>query len=242
MKTLMINCLRILGLLIVIGLASCSDNDGDRVLGTSDTANGIWEGTVTVDGDDTFKFTALLYNGRFMAFNSDSFDFMLDGDYTVRSNDISGKIKTYDLDDQLEVGVATGETVTISGTVDEQKSIALTFSTSEGATGTISLTFNAAYNRSSSLSLIAGTWLSIGLTITVDDDGSVEGQDDDGCIFSGDISILDSEHNLYKTKVSVESCGEINGSYTGFATLPSSDTAVIAASNSDYFLLVPFIR
>jgi hypothetical protein len=225
---------------VILGLAGCGGSDGES--GSSLSANGLWEGTFTEAGVGTYAVGSLFYNGRIIAISEDA-GAIYDGNYTVSGSTISGTVKAY----QINGGQLA--TATLSGTVSEQNSISLTFSTSYGSTGSMSLSFNSIYNRNSSLSSVEGSWnytsSSYSLAATVQNDGSFFGQDSDGCVLSGDIGLLDTEHNLYSTTLSVAACGALNGNYTGFSGLlddvTANDTLQVAVSNSNY-IIVRYIR
>ena len=246
MKAIMKKCVTILGLLVIVSLASCSDG------GTSSSvsANGIWGGTVTVDGDDTFPTHGLLYDGEIFLIGTPVI-FTLAGNYSVRGNNIFGEITLYEVDEGhgAHSGLATGEEVVLSGTVNEQDSISVTFNTSEGNTGSMFFAFDPSYNRPSSLVFTAGMWSTLddSLTITVEYDGSFVGQDSDGCALNGKITILDAAHNLYRVNVSISSCGDRNDSYTGFSSIISDsstndESMVMTIYNGKYNFLYQFKR
>lgn len=162
----------------------------------------------------------------------------------MNGSSMTGTVTAYRIDGGV---FATAE---LSGTVSEQGSITATFRTSYNSTGSISLAFNDIYNRDSSLALTAGVWSysdgTDSLSVTVGDDGAFFGQDSDGCVISGRLSILDAAYNLYDVDVQVATCGSLNGSYHGFAgfldeTAPN-DTLQFAVSNSNYVILYPLTR
>lgn len=240
MNIIIRNSLRILGLVVIVGLTSCGgggDGGGDES-SASVSANGFWEGSFTEDGEGTFHVEGLLYNGRIIAV-SESAGVVYDGSYTLSGNNLSGNLTVYRISGSV-IGTAT-----ISGTVTEKSSISASFSTSVGSKGTISLSFNSLYNRDSSLSLIAGFWdstIGAALTIVIENDGTFFGQDSDGCVLSGEISILDAEYNLYDVNLSVASCGVSNGSYDGFATLLTDNILEVVVSNKHYLVFNPLVR
>ena len=231
----------VLGFFILFGLIACGGGGDDSGQITNSSANGLWEGTFTENGVGTFDVSGLLYNGRIIAI-SESAGTIYDGNYLVKGNNITGSVTVYEINGGP---VATAE---ISGSVSEQDSISVSFDTSYGTSGTMTLFFNSIYNRTSSLSLVAGSWNytdgAYSLTITVQNDGSIFGQDSAGCVVSGTIGLLDASHNLYSMNVSITSCGMLNGSYTGFAGLfddiNTNDFLQVAVSNSNFILLQPF--
>ena len=242
MNSILSNSLRILGLVVIVSLTSCGGGGGgggdEDESSASVSANGLWEGSFTEVGVGTFNVGGLLYNGRIIAI-SESAGVIYDGSYTVSGNNLSGNVIMYYIN-----GSAFG-TATLSGTVTEQSSISASYSASTGSTGTISLSFDSNYNRDSSLSLIAGFWDSISgtaLTIVIQDDGTFFGQDSDGCVFDGEVSILDTKYNLYDVDLLAASCGVFNGSYTGFATLLSTIVLEVVISNDNYIIFKQFVR
>lgn len=230
----------------ILLLAACGGGGGgggSNVTTANASANGYWEGTFTETGLGTFDVSGLLYNGRIIAI-SESAGAIYDGSYTVSGGNISGDVTAY------QINGGPFATATISGTVTEQGSISVSFNTSYGSSGTMALSFDSIYNRTSSLSKVTGIWNytsgTYSLTITVQNDGAFTGQDTDGCVVSGAIGILDTAHNLYSMNTSIASCGVLNGSYTGFSALLDSitadDTLQVAVSNSNFILLQPFAR
>jgi len=228
---------------VLFGLVACGgdggDGEGSGETTTNVSANGLWEGSFTEDGVGTFDISALLYNGRIIAI-SESAETIYDGSYTVSDNNISGSLRI----------IGWPFVTTFSGTVTEQESMSLSFDTSYGTRGTVSLSFNDIYNRKSSLALVEGTWNytsdDYSITITVQSDGTYWGQDSEGCVISGSIGLLDTSHNLYDVNTLIESCGETNGSYTGFSFLidnvATNDTLQGVVSNSNDIILFQFTK
>lgn len=259
MKNMVKYCLHVIGVLAVISLMSCGGGGGDDDDSSpSLSANGIWSGSITIDGEGTRNITALLHNGTVKAY-SPSHDLMLAGDYSVRDDDITLNLDIYDGSQSGSIsnlhndfGQSINETMTASGTLTEQASISVTFSSTNGLTGTIYVTFDEIYNRDSSLSLIAGNYVTNpgAFRFTIDDDGSFYGEDDfntnhnypDPCVFSGVISILNSDYNLYDTDATVDSCDppidSIDGTYSGFTYLDKNSTLHMMLSNAKTFLYI----
>lgn len=224
-------------------LSGCGGGGGSGGSGTAVSANGLWQGTFTENGIDTFDLHALLYNGRIIAI-SEAAGIIYDGRYSMDGNRITGSVTAY----QIGGGVYTK--TNLSGTVSAQNQITASFSTDLGTTGTINLVFDEIYNRDSSLGLVADVWYySDGidsLAINVENDGTFVGQSSDGCILSGRLSILDPAYNLYGVEVTVTNCGYLNGSYDGFAglmddTMPN-DTLLVAVSNMNYVIIYSLSR
>lgn len=229
MNNLLKISLSIFWLFAFMSLTSCSDNGSDGS-GPSDPANGIWSGTFAETDGGTYEITAYLYDGRIIIFGR-GFD-GFDGNYLINGEDISadGNLYTYVHD------IPPRYPATLSGTILARDSISATLSDSEGKTGSVSLNYDAIlYNRSSSLSLLVGSWKISGITVTIDENGEISGQESPGCIVKGSINILNSSHNLYGVDFIID-CGHSQpGRVTGLSALLDSDTLQVAASNNLYF-------
>lgn len=107
-------------------------------------------------------------------------------------------------------------------------------------TGTFKLTYNALYDRDSSLATIAGNFREPnGTVVSVDASGNIFSQDaTTGCVVNGKASIIDSRYNAYDIQYTFSSCiGELtvlNGvTFTGLGTLDNTavpEQAVIAVT------------
>ena len=123
-------------------------------------------------------------------------------------------------------------TVSLDGEVTERDGM---FGTYEGddAEGRFALTYSAGYEDGSSLEQLSGIWsyseASSGggvytLTLEVDEIGTLFATDTAGCIFSGQLAIIDDRYALYRAEISVAKCGAVNGQYAGLAFI--SDTGI----------------
>jgi len=106
---------------------------------------------------------------------------------------------------------STSATGTLTGTVSQRASLMLT------ATGTTSLggalpaetttfTFSSLYMNPSSLAAIAGNYDDGGPTMTVDANGAIFEQDPNGCVLSGQVSIIDASYNAYGIQLTFANC------------------------------------
>lgn len=113
--------------------------------------------------------------------------------------------------------VATGN---MSGTISERNRISGSYTVSTGERGSLNLFYNSIYERDSSLSLMAGTWIDADQdTFAVDAQGEIFGQDSIGCVYTGRVSIINRDFNAYRVQLNVSSCGTFNGSYSGLGIL-----------------------
>lgn len=116
----------------------------------------------------------------------------------------------------------TSSTATLSGSVMERSSIAITAtgtSSSGLALGTSTTTaqFDALYNMDSSLSTISGSWTgSTGNVLTVGAGGQLVTTDSStGCTLSGQVSIIDSAYNAYAATGMISNCSASSSALDG---------------------------
>jgi hypothetical protein len=129
---------------------------------------------------------------------------------------------------------STHGTGSVSGPLQERTSMTLTttFKTDAGSTsnGTLDLTFDSQYNRSSALTTISGNFVNpkSGAVVTVSSNGTVFSQDAaSGCVLNGTVSIINASYNAYRVQFSYASCtgasAALNGvQFSGLATLENS--------------------
>jgi hypothetical protein len=120
---------------------------------------------------------------------------------------------------------STVSTLDISGFVVERESIEGDWSLVSGETGNYWLLFDSVYFKDSSLDLTAGAWTIVDDTgaetgtLTIEVDGSLSGQDITGCLYSGNLAIIDTQYDVYDVSVTISNCGGADGVYTGFGAL-----------------------
>ncbi|MBT8083287.1 MAG: hypothetical protein KJO56_12755 [Gammaproteobacteria bacterium] len=120
-----------------------------------------------------------------------------------------------------------------TGTVVERSTFSGSFSFSTGESGTIAMDYDPIYDRDSSLDKLSGTW-DQGLGImTVDPNGSFFEQDQFGCVYDGQISIIDATFNAYSLTMTVSNCALENGDYGGLGVLAD----LIADGDEDLFVV-----
>lgn len=84
----------------------------------------------------------------------------------------------------------------------------------------IALGYNESYLRPASLEVLAGVYTAsedngYTLTVTVHDDGSLDGADTNGCVLIGSVSVPDSTKNFYRAVADASTCGSLDGHYEG---------------------------
>ena len=206
-------------------------------------ANGIYDSLESIDlaAEEPVARGGLvvLHDGRMIggsvSLETLTFTFFT-GTYTVDGNSFSAVV------DGAEVFIffpSYFEDREYSGTVEEQAS--LTLVSGDGEAGELSLPYQTIHDRPSFLSMWEGVWVAMDegvstATMTVDAGGALFWQDRDGCSANGNLAILDADRNLYGLELTVESCDDRDGAYTGFAYFhgegdsANSDAILIAAT------------
>ena len=121
-----------------------------------------------------------------------------------------------------------------------------------GDFGDYDITYDSIYARPSSLSLVEGQWSTPSptggtgsLDLFVGAAGDFSGSDD-GCSYSGNISLIDTNFNAYRIEIQVSTCGGITGEYSGLGYLSddttSNDTFSISVANDVISLWAIFDR
>jgi hypothetical protein len=192
---------------------------------------GIWRGNDSISG---FRVVGIVdESGDFQFIRTDNVQ------YTGMASVSATNSVSADFEGFTPVGYqfsdgSTHGTGTVSGPLQERTSLTLTttFKTDKGATsnGTLDLTFDTQYNRSASLTTIAGNFLNPqnGAVVTVSSNGSVFSQDvNSGCVLNGTVSVIDPSHNVYKVQFSYASCtgqsAQLNAvQFSGLATLDNA--------------------
>jgi hypothetical protein len=212
-------------------LAGCGGSTvGNNPGSTNATPGGIWRGNESVSG---LQVVGLVdENGNFNFVRADGVQYV--GGATVSGTSLKANVegivpRGYQFPDGS--GHGTG---TISGTIQARQSLAAntSFKTDAGntSTGTLNLTFDAVYNRTSSLTTLSGNFTVAGtsVVVTVGSNGSLFSQDPaSGCVLNGNASIINATYNLYKIQFDYASCvgqaAAFNGvQFSGMATLDST--------------------
>ena len=123
----------------------------------------------------------------------------------------------------------------LSGTVVERQSLTLDAacraSPEQSVETTLTLDYDARYERGSSLDMIAGNYsYEISNIPNIAADGAIFGQDGvTGCIASGQVNLIDGEFNAYDIELRFESCTNIDNALnfkTFFGRAMLDDTEV----------------
>lgn len=257
---------KFISVLTLLSISACGGSSGGSptmrpapVQVDADPA-GFWTGTL--ENEDT-TFEELVgfstSDGRFTLISVDTFGpdtfAQYIGNLTVDESAISGSGKAYAEPGATWSNGAAVVNVTLTAFVDEQNTLSGSLENSLGETITFELDYDPEYERTSSISLLEGTWyvyndmLNPTLTLTVRADGSFSGQNGVSCQSIGQVSLIDAEFNIYAWDVTISGCA-IFGDYSGFAVLgdagdpanPQDDLLLVSISNAVRALLLPLER
>jgi hypothetical protein len=158
------------------------------------------------------------------------------GTLSVNGNAVSAQFTGYA---PLGFGFPDGTTRgtgSLTGTVQARSTVTAssTFQTSAGNSNTnaINLTYEAGYERDSSLATIAGNFtdLATGAIVNIDSGGVAFSQNpDSGCVLNGNVSIINAQFNAYRVQYSYSNCQGVdailNGTtFRGLAALDNTDS------------------
>jgi hypothetical protein len=197
---------------------------------TNASHGGIWRGTESVSG---LAIVGLIdESGELHFIRTDGTQYV--GQATTSGSAVSANIEGFTQFGYQFPDGATHGIGSVSGSITARSSMNLTtqFQTDKGASssGSLNLTFDAAYNRASSLATISGNYADGSDTITVSSNGAIFEQDPNtGCVVNGTVSIINASYNAYRVKYSFANCvgqyAVLNGlQFSGLGMLDNSQT------------------
>ncbi|MDM4771985.1 hypothetical protein [Solimonas sp. SE-A11] len=256
-------------LLALSGLTACGsqmdsiDNPDTRPV--SQAPAGIYEGRLSSTKTGVTQDVVAFLDSdkkRFLVFTEDG-KLVAGGLYTATSPSLSWTAKVYRKVITTTKDPVTGADVTTTSTdvttlqgqggFEPEKSIQLTYTTSDNDFGSLTLAYSKLrYEQRSNLASLAGIWGiedEFGLATTrytISQDGQITGSDDKTkCTYQGSLTIIDLHYNLYRLSLS-ELCGNTTISTIGLATLnqaPNTTETIqgvaIASDSAVAFLLDP---
>jgi hypothetical protein len=217
--------------------------------GSTPSPNGIYSGSLT--GGDTLLNggeKAIVYDGRLMIISMPGqIQQLFNIPMTVSgTNFTSNTAEVY-----AGTGISPNTELSVTGSFVQEASLSATYlantvlNSSGNPTvytnGGINLTFDApTYEKGASNAMVSGNWAGdraylLETRLTFNTDGTITGDDDQGCSYSGSYSIPDSSVNVYR--VSLENLGGCTttklDTFSGFAWLEgaSNNTLVLMVSS-----------
>ena len=219
--------LRYVMAVIVIVLAGCGGGGGG---GSDDGASiaGMWSGTVMSTNGQTTEVLGVVSSENEMRLFASTLDIQYAGKVSVRGDQGSGTLRGYISDDLFYNDQPVAD-FDVSFTVVEGVSIQGQYVT-QGDRGSFALRYSPGAERQSSLLDLVGTWGGYNLDsewveATIDNSGQISVLFSSGCEANGMVSLPSYDWSIYNATVSVTSCGEFNGSYSGLMHLREAFTS-----------------
>lgn len=252
--------------ILIVTLAACGGGGSEApapILPAPDpdaSVGGVWHGTSTNSFQPgVIQFDALiLENGQGRLFDENFVNYEID--VSSDGDEFSGTVRVYAYPPMLFPGGATVLDGTITGTIDERNMMDGTW-TASGETGDFSMAYDApGYEIDVTLAGVVGTWTftpilpppgMFSVTVTIDADGSVNGQDSQGCVYSGtltDPAFQDDQFNglLLDWEITATGNCTIFGNYSGQAGLiedaTDPDVLLISVDDDAMSISFPFVR
>ena len=215
----------------VVLLSGCGGGGGggDGSAPSSQSLGGVWLGTASpIGGGGSIEMVGIISEAGELHFLS-SIEIDI-GNVTTSGNTFSGSVTAY----------TTGSTIdgTVSGTFTPRSSFSGTGVFNGVPTSNFAFTYDDSYERSSSLSKISGTYSdttgSYTETYTIGTDGALTGSDTDGCVYNGQVSIIDASYNAYDIVLTASNCVATT-TFNGLAALGddtgTNDLLYVSAGN-----------
>jgi hypothetical protein len=245
----------------VLALAACS---GGNLSSPPATVGGIFTGKLT-EGANTYGLSGIIdENGvaRFVEFTGSAASndlsyvavFTPGSDIPVHGgSSLSIPFTEFSIDGQALDNGQSSETGSLTVDYVLRSDIQGTFSDAHGASGTLDLSFELAYNTAASGSVIAGTYSftyssggnSYLASILIGADGSISGSDNNSCIYSGSFTVPNASYNAYELSITVSGCANAPGTLTGLGSFfpatssqPNTIDAILSNSSGAAYLVL----
>lgn len=230
-----------------VALCGCGDTNSDNHSQSADPSptvraplDGLWSGEFDIGGRGPYDFTVLHLDGKAYAYSQRA-KAMFVGTVNLEAENVYCKYLLFELDG------GPFDSATITGKLTKDNKIVAQFVTSKGGdTGALNLAYNEIYNSPSSLAKTKGSWSYTdkeGLTteLMVQAQGTISGDDSDGCEYLGYLDLINPAYNAYKVKLEITACSSVSGEYDGVSFLMDGRLNVHIA-NEVYALYFSFDR
>ena len=198
-------------ILVLFVFISACGSDGDSTVPIAPA--GIYTGAITPEGGSVGAAILIMNSNSEVAIvNTDSLEALIG---TRSGNSLSGTIYS------ATAVSSTAQITSVSG-----NNIGGAYTSALGG-GSFALVADPdLYNRSSSLSKLAGTWVDTVFTTAVgagdstwviQSDGTFAATTTEFCDATGSLSVFNASKNEYSLTMDISNCPGLNGAYTGFA-------------------------
>jgi hypothetical protein len=172
------------------------------------SAGGLWAGQL---GDGTQLVGIVAETGEFHFIQEDGVQYF--GTISTSQSSATANVTGVTPLGSTFTDGSTYGTGTLSGTVQERVHLAgnSNFRTSAGntITNSVTLDYDALYERDSSLQTVAGNFVDFGSggVVNINSDGTAFMQDpSSNCVINGTVSIIDARYNVYRVQYHYSSC------------------------------------
>ena len=240
---------KLISAVVAISLAafvySCDGDGSGGFAPPGESPAGIYTGSFItgVDGaPETVQVTGVISENLDAHFLVDGSVSHVAGRVSVSQTKLSAQLIGYLGEADRFFGIDGMETITLDGHVTAQRVINGDFSVAD-TEGKFNLNYDPLFEETSSLDLLQGLWIFVGgvytITLDVDDAGQAFGTDSKGCVFDGQIGIIDVNYNAYQVGVVITNCGVQNGDYGGLVYLstagdPALNSLTVSVSNDTF--------
>ena len=182
-------------------------------------------------------------DGRLHLFTA-TFELAFIGQATVSDGRVTGTLRQ--VCDPLDGPPVFGH-VSIDGSFTFQRSLDVSYDVDECiGDGVFNLEFDPTSRQAASLSAIEGVWSSQQAAITIEQSGQMLGSTGSGCQLSGKITPGSDTANIFEVDMLVETCGALDGQFSGLATVTgdstSSSTLLISTMRSGAIISIGLAR
>jgi hypothetical protein len=248
--------MRLLALLPALLLAAAcggGSNGGGSMVPTPDQAlGGLWYGTLSITGvPGTQEFVGMSTDdGRFRFISVDTLG-QFAGVVQANGTSVTGSGEGFAPAGTTWRDGSTVTSVSMTGTIRQRNNFSGSWTAGTGESGTFTFDYDTDYEKDSSLALLVGVWtvyddnLNPVATFTIDANGQFSGQNVNGCVSLGQVSIIDARYDVYGITSTVANC-PIAGDYAGLGVLGSivnpNDVFLFSVNNDLRALLLGLER
>jgi hypothetical protein len=132
----------------------------------------------------------------------------------------------------------------LAGSISDRARIEADWVLESGDLGSMVLEYDSVYERGSDLARLAGTWsASDGTVFSIDASGEIFAQRESGCVYDGNIRIVDASYNVYRVRI-MDHCRVIRVDGTGMLTdfAAENDAFVILLSRCNWIFADALLR
>jgi hypothetical protein len=206
------------------GTDGSSNTNGESIDPAS--PSGVWIGTLDKDGAAINQVRCLISSKNdfgcllFDVDQDDVLDGAAHGHLSVSASAVDGAGSAFAaFGHTLFDGSTKGTFVVTDGTFKSRQSLTLSFDMN-GTVATLSANFDSIYDREAALSNIAAAYSlyaieGIPASFSIDSNGVVFAQSQSGCVINGQVATIDPRYNEYAVSMTIGTCTDLNGDYTG---------------------------